>query len=331
MPPLPTLNRRAVLGLAAGCTLPLAWPALAESYPSRALHIVVPFTPGGSNDFLAHALGAALARSLGQQVVIDNVPGSGGVFGAERVARMPADGYTLLMGHVGTLAIAPALYPNLAYDPLSSFVPIGLVARVPNLLAVKSSLPARSLKDLVELAKSRPGRIAYGSPGSGSTAQATMEMLKLQTGAPMLHIPYRGSADSVKELLSDGVQVVFTGTPGLMALIRMGKVRALAVGSTKRLPLLPNVPTIAESLPATREFETDQWYGLLAPAGTPGDIIALLNEHLNKALASEALLTDFADRAVEATPGSPQALTQQIAREVPRWQKVVKTTRIRPE
>lgn len=322
-------RRLALLWCAAGAAS-AALPAVAQAFPDRPLRIVVPFTPGGSADVLARAIGTEIGRTLNQPVVIENVPGAGGSLGGERAAKAPADGYTLFMGHVGTLAVNPALYPKLPYDPLRSFAPVAWVARVPNLLVVHPSVPARSLQELVALAKARPGQLAYGSGGNGSAAHTTMEYLKLQTGTSLLHIPYRGTAPSVNDLLANQVQVLFTGVPALLSHVKAGRMRALAVSSPKRLALLPDVPTVAESgVPGTRGFEADQWYGLVAPAGTPGDIVALLNQHVNRALTSVEVRARLAAEGAEATPATPEAFGQLIAAEIPRWGKVVKSAAIR--
>ena len=303
--------------------------ARAQAFPSRPLRILVPFTPGGSADVLARAIGAEISKSLAQPVVIENVPGAGGSLGGERAAKSPADGYTLLMGHVGTLAVNPSLYPKLGYDPVRSFAPVAWVARVPNLLVVHPSVSAKDLKELVALAKSRPGQLAYGSGGNGSAAHTTMEYFKLQTGTSFLHIPYRGTAPSVNDLLAGQLQALFTGVPALLPHIRAGKMRALAVSSPKRLALLPDVPTVAESgIAGTRGFEADQWYGLVAPAGTPADVVAVLNQHVNKALTSEDVRSRLASEGAEATPATPQVFGELIAQEIPRWAKVVKAARI---
>jgi len=322
------LNRREVLaGLAAG---PLALTgAAAQSFPSKPMRIVVPFTPGGSTDVLARAIGLELGKALGQPVVVENVPGAGGSLGAEKVARAPADGHTLLMGHIGTLAINPSLYPRLGYDPQRSFAPLAWVARVPNVLVVNASVPAQTLKELLALARARPGQLAYGSGGNGSAAHTAMEYLKLQTATSFLHIPYRGTGPAVTDLLGGQVQVLFTGIPALLPHIKSGKVRALAVSSPRRLALLPDVPTVAESgLAGTKDFEADQWYGLVAPAGTPAEVVALLNQQVNKALASEEVRARLAAEGAEATPATPQAFGQLIAREIPRWARVIKGARI---
>ncbi len=326
-------NRRAALRAMAGA---LEWAQVSAfaqpSYPDKPLRIIVPFTPGGSTDVLARAIGQELSLSFGQAVVIDNVPGAGGSLGAERAAKSRADGYTLLMGHIGTLAVNPWLYPKLGYDPVRSFAPVAWVARVPNVLVVHPSVPAKSLKELVALAKGRPGAMAYGSGGNGSAAHLAMEYLKLQTGTSFLHIPYRGTALSVTDLLAGQVQVLFTGAPALLQQIKAGKMRALAVSSPQRLAVLPDVPTVAESgIAGTKDFEADQWYGLVAPAGTPADIVALLNQQVNKALLSQEVRARLASEGAEPTPTTPQAYGQLIASELRRWQKVVKAASIKAD
>jgi tripartite-type tricarboxylate transporter receptor subunit TctC len=328
----PSSRRQACVRIAAAALAAPGVNVWAQAYPSRPVRIVVPFTPGGSSDVLARALSQDLSRALGQPVVIENVPGAGGSLGAERGARATPDGYTLLMGHIGTLSVNPWLYPKLGYDPVKSFAPVAWVARVPNVLVVHPSVPANSLKELVALAKARPGQLAYGSGGNGSAAHMTMEYLKTQTGASLLHIPYRGSAPSVSDLLAGQVQALFTGTPALLPHIKAGKMRALAVSSPKRLAQLPDVPTVAETgVPGTQGFEADQWYGLLAPAGTPADIVALLNQHVNKALGSEEVRTRLATEGAQPVPTTPQVFSQLISTELRRWEKVVKAAGIKPD
>lgn len=322
------IDRRQVLAALAAAPFGLAAAATA-GFPDRPLRIVVPFTPGGSSDVLARAIATELGRSLGQAIVIENVPGAGGSLGADKVAKSPADGYTLLMGHIGTLAVNPALYPKLGYDPVRSFAPVAWVARVPNILVVHPSVPAKDLREFIALAKAQPGKLAYGSGGNGSAAHTTMEYLKLQAGISLLHIPYRGTAPSVTDLLAGQVQALFTGVPALLPHIRAGKMRALAVSSPQHLAVLPEVPTVAESgVPGTKGFEADQWHGIVAPAGTPAEIVARLNQDINKALASQEVRQRLASEGAEPTPATPQAFGELIAREIPRWDKVVKSARI---
>lgn len=323
------LTRRQALAAAAGSLALAGKSALAQAYPNKPPHLVVPFTPGGSSDVLGRAIALELGKAFNQPVVVDNVPGAGGSLGAEKVARSPADGYTLLMGHTGTLAVNPALYPKLGYKPLASFTPVAWVARVPNVLVVHDSVPAKNLAELLALAKARPGQLAYGSGGNGSAAHVTMEYLKLQTGTSFLHVPYRGTAPSVTDLLAGQVQVLFTGAPALLPHIQAGKIRALAVSSPRRIALLPDVPTVAESgVPGTKDFEADQWYGIVAPAGTPADIVNALNVQINKSLNSQEVKMRLSAEGAEPTPATPKAFGELIAKEIPRWDRVVKAARI---
>ena len=320
------VDRRHVLLSALMLTGRAAW---SQAYPARPIHIVVPFTPGGSTDLLARAIGVELGRTLKQAIVIENLPGAGGSIGAERVAKAAPDGYTLLMGHIGTLAINPSLYPRLDYDPLRSFVPVAWVARVPNVLVVHASVPARDLEELIALARAKPGQLAFGSGGNGSAAHITMEYLKLQTGTSFLHIPYRGTAPAVNDLLAGQVQVLFTGTPALLPHIKAGKIRALAVSSPRRIAQLPEVPTVAESAVAgTQGFEADQWYGLVAPAGTTPEIVALLNRQVNVSLGSAGVSASLATEGAEPMPATPQAFAELIAGEIGRWQRVIREAHI---
>lgn len=324
-----TLRRREALLAAAACALGLPGLARAQTYPARPIRLVVPFTPGGSSDILARAIGQELARAWGQPVVIENVPGAGGSLGADRVAKAAPDGYTLLMGHTGTLAVNPTLYPKLPYDAQRAFAPVAWVARVPNVLVVHASVPAKTLRELVALAKAKPGQLAYGSGGNGSAAHTTMEFLKLQAGMSLLHIPYRGTAPSVNDLLAGQVQALFTGAPALLPHIQGGRIRALAVSSPRRLPLLPDVPTVAESgVPGTHGFEADQWYGLVAPAGTPADVVAKLNQEVNRSLAAADVRTRLAAEGAEPTPATPQAFGAMIAADTRRWERVIRAASI---
>ncbi|MEJ8814890.1 tripartite tricarboxylate transporter substrate binding protein [Variovorax ureilyticus] len=319
-----------MLSAAGGVLLATSRGAFAQAaYPTRPIHLIVPFTPGGSSDVLGRAIGTELGLAWKQPVVIENVPGAGGSLGAERVAKAPADGYTLLMGHIGTLAINPSLYPKLNYQPLQSFAPVAWVARVPNVLVVHASVPARSLGELIALAKAKPGQLAYGSGGNGSAAHITMEYLKLQTGASFLHIPYRGTAPAVQDLLAGQVQVLFTGAPALLPHIKAGKLRALAVSSPKRIALLPDVPTVAESgVPGTKGFEADQWYGIVAPAGTPADVVAALNRQINQSLNSAEVKSRLAAEGAEPTPASPEVFGKLIATELKRWEPVIRNAHV---
>jgi tripartite-type tricarboxylate transporter receptor subunit TctC len=320
-------QRRRVLQALGAAALVSPWGAWAQG--ARTLRLVVPFTPGGSTDILARALAPKLAAALGTNVVVDNKPGAGGSVGAGEVAKAAPDGQTLLMGHIGTLGVNPSIYPNLPYDPVKSFAPVAWVARVPNVLVVNAASPLRSLADLVEAAKARPGRLTYSSGGNGSAAHITFESLKLRTRIFMLHIPYRGTAPSVTDLLAGQVDATFTGAPAVLPHVRSGRLRALAVSSTQRIAVLPDVPTVAES--GYAGFEADQWYGLVAPAGMPADVVERLNGIVNRALALPDVAQQLSTEGAVPTPSTPVAFGALIAREIPRWREVVKAGNVKPD
>ena len=289
----------------------------------------MPFTPGGSTDILARAIGQELTRAWGQSVIVDNVPGAGGAIGADKVAKAPADGYTLLMGHIGTLAVNPSLYPKLPYNPLKDFAPVAGVARVPNVLVVHPSVPAKDVRELVALAKAKPGQLNYGSGGNGSAANLATEYFKLQTGVSMVHIPYKGTAPAVTDLIGGQIQVLFTGAPAVIGHIKSGQLRALAVSSPKRLDALPDLPTVAES--GYKDFEADQWYGVVAPAGTPREVISKLNTQINTALNAPELKARLSSEGAVVMPGTPEAFGQLMAREITRWKPVITSGRVKAD
>jgi tripartite-type tricarboxylate transporter receptor subunit TctC len=319
------LRRSAVMTLGLGLTSPFA----RSQGAAKPLRIIVPFTPGGSTDILARALAPKLQAALGMNVVVDNKPGAGGSLGAQEAARAAPDGQTLLMGHIGTLAVNPAIYPQLGYDPIKSFTPVAWVARVPNVLAVPANAPYTTFRAFIEAARAAPGRLAYSSGGNGSAAHITFEYLKLRARIFMLHIPYRGAAPAVTDVIAGQVQAIFTGAPALLPHVRSGRLRALAVSSTQRLPQLPDVPTVAEA--GYPGFEADQWYGLMAPAGTPAALIVKLNAEVNKALALPEVVQQLSVEGAVPTPSTPQAFGELIRRELPRWAEVVKAGQVKPD
>ncbi len=299
------------------------------TYPNKPIRIIVPFTPGGSPDVLARTIGQKISESTGVPVVVENVAGAGGTVGADRASKAAPDGYTLLMGHVGTLAVAPAVYPNLPYDPIKSFAPVAWVAKVPNVLAVHPSMPANNVAELVKYLKANPGKVNYGSGGNGSAAHLAMEYFKLSTQTFVVHVPYRGTAPSVTDAVAGQIQMVFTGAPALVPMVKAGKLRAIAVSSPKRLDLLPDVPTLAESgVKGLEGFEADQWYGLVAPAGTPAAIVQKLNQVVNANLSAPEVVTRLKSEGATATPASPDAFGQLIQREIKRWRPVVLNAKI---
>jgi tripartite-type tricarboxylate transporter receptor subunit TctC len=337
------LSRRDALRMLArglgGCGLPIAalslWSAPegvsaadAPNWPSRPIKIIAPFPPGGSTDILAREIAQQLQGELGQTVVVENKPGAGGSIGSTDVARASADGYTLLMGHIGTLAINASLYPNLAYDPRTSFTPVALIARVPNVLVVGSQFPAPDVRELIALAKARPGELHYASGGNGSAAHLAMEYFKLRAGVDIVHVPYRGTAPAVTDVLAGQVEMIMTGVPAVQQQVKGGKLRALGVSSLAPVMAMPGVPTIAATLP---DFEATQWYGIVAPTGTPAAIVERLNTAINRSLATEKLKTRLDVEGAEAAPDSPAAFGVLINREILRWKPVVARANMRPE
>ena len=312
----------------------MAWSlgCSAQNYPTKPIRMVIPFTPGGSTDILARTIGLELTKAWGQAVVLDNVAGAGGSIGADRVAKAAPDGYTLLMGHIGTLAVTPSLYPNLPYDPIKSFVPVAWVAKVPNVLAVFPGVAVNSVKELIDLAKTKPNGLNFGSGGNGSAAHLAMEFFDLQAQINMVHVPYRGTIPAVTDLVAGQVQVIFTGAPALSSFIKSGQLRALAVSSKVRLPSLPEIPTVAESgIKALARFEADQWYGIVAPAGTPVGIVAKLNAQINEALNSTEIKKRFENEGALAAPNTPEVFGQLIASEIERWRPVIQSSKIKPD
>ena len=328
--PTPNPNRRlplqALLGACLLAALPVA--AQAQAYPNRPIRLVVPFTPGGSTDILARAIGQELTKAWGATVVVDNVPGAGGAIGAEKVARSPADGYTLLMGHIGTLAVNPSLYPKLPYNPLKDFAPVAWVANVPNVLVLHPATKASNMKEFVAFAKANPGRLNYGSGGNGSAANLATEYLKVRTGVSLVHIPYRGTAPAVTDLVAGQTQVLFTGVPAVIGQLRNGQLKAVAVSSQKRVEALPDVPTIKEAL-GMADFEADQWYGVVAPTGTPPEIVAKLNQAINASLTAPELKKRLNAEGAVANPTTPEAFGKYIASEIERWKPIITSGRVK--
>jgi tripartite-type tricarboxylate transporter receptor subunit TctC len=323
----PTRRKLLQAALAASATPWLAFAA-APAWPTRPVRIVVPFTPGGSTDILGREIAQKLTEALGQPFVVENKPGAGGSIGAAAVASAPPDGYTLLMGHIGTLAVNPSLYKTLPYDPRTAFAPVALVARVPNVLVVNPNVPARTVAELVALAKAKPGSLRYASGGNGSAAHIAMEYFKLRTQTDIGHIPYKGTAPAVADVIGGQVEVIMTGVPAVLQQVKAGKLRAIAVSSAKPVGSLPDVPTIAAVYP---DFEAVQWYGVVAPAKTPASVIALLNEEINRALATPALKARLDAEGAEAAPITPDAFGTMITAEIARWKPVIEQANMQPQ
>ncbi|HSN22327.1 MAG TPA: tripartite tricarboxylate transporter substrate binding protein [Usitatibacter sp.] len=317
-------NRRWFPGLRAALALAacaVAFGASAEPWPSKPIRLIVPFPPGGSTDILARPIAQKLSQALGQQVIVDNRGGAGGTIGADLAAKSAPDGYTLLMGHIGTLAVAPSIYPHLAYDPVKSFAPVSMVATVANVLVVNPSVPANTVGELVAYAKAHPGKMSYGSGGNGSAAHIALELFKQRTGTDIVHVPYRGTSPSVTDVVGGQIAMTMTGVPPVLPLIQAGRLKALGVSSLQRVEALPDVPTIAES--GVKDFEATQWYGIVAPAGTPEAIVAKLNHELREILGSPEIRERMKSIGAVPSPTTPEEFARHIRTETDRWRAVI--------
>lgn len=294
----------------------------AQSYPSKPIRLIIPFPPGGSTDILGRSLAQKLSEAWGQQVLVDNRGGAGGTIGADLAAKAPADGYTLLMGHIGTLAVNVALYPKLSYDPIRDFAPVCMVALVPNVLVVHPALPVKNVSELIAYAKANPGKLNYSSGGNGSAAHLAVEYFKLQTKTEIVHVPYKGTGPSVTDLIAGQVSMTMTGAPAVMPHVQSGRIRALGVSSPQRIPALAQIPTVAES--GVPGFDATQWYGVVAPVGTPKDIVARLNAEIRKIMQSKEMLERLNTEGAISAAGTPEQFDAYIKSEIARWGAVVK-------
>lgn len=317
------LDRRSILaGLGLAGLSGLA-PARAQAgWPSQIIRIVVPFTPGGSTDVLARLIASKLEQAIpGKGFVIENGPGAGGMTASGQVAKAEPDGHTLMMGHIGTLAFAPSLYANVPYDPVRDFQPVALVAMVPNILAINPKLPARNLGEFIAYAKANPGKLNYSSGGQGSAAHIATAYLTYRAGIEAVHVPYRGTAPSVTDLVAGNVQFTLTGGPAVLPLAEGGQLRALGVASRERVGFAPDLPTLAESgLPG---FEAVQWYGMVAPARTPAPIVDRLNREINALLGQPDFAAALARDGAIARPETPDGFGKLIASELALWRDVI--------
>ena len=306
----------------AAIVFPYAALAQATAYPTKPIRLVVPFPAGGATDILARAVAQKLTEVWGQPVVVDNRPGAGGNIGSELVAKSAPDGYTLEMGTVGTHAINPSLYAKMPYDHLKDFAPVILVAGVPNVLVVNPSLPVNSVRELIAYAKANPGKLNFASSGSGTSLHLSGELFKVMAGVEMAHVPYKGSAPALQDLIGGQVQLMFDNLPPSLPQIKAGKLRALGVTTATRAPALPDVPTIAES--GVPGFESSSWFGVLAPTGTPPAIIAKLNGEIAKWLSTPEASEKMLGVGANIAGGSPDDFARHIAAETAKWAKVVK-------
>ena len=306
-----------------------ALTANAQQWPTKPIRFVVPFAPGGTSEIVARAVAQELSTTLGQTVFVENKPGGAGVIAMTEVSKAEPDGYTLILGHVGTLAVNPYAMPKHPYDVNKEFAPVILLARVPNVLAVAPDVPAKTLKEFVALAKAKPDTITYGSAGNGSSGHLAMEYFMAESGIKATHVPYKGTGPMLQDILGGRVQATFTGAPALMGQITAGKLRPLAVGSHERMASLPNVPTISES--GYKDFETSQWYGILVPAKTPKAIIDKLNAAANNALKSNGITAKFAKDDARAGGGTPEQFATFINKEQVTWKRIIAKTGLKIE
>jgi tripartite-type tricarboxylate transporter receptor subunit TctC len=307
---------------------PLA-PAHAQTYPNRAITLVIPFAPGGSTSIVGRGIADKMSELLGEKVVVDNRPGAGGTVGTRAVAKSEPDGYTLVLGYTGTLAIGPSLYKNVGYDPRKDFAPIGLIGNAPNSLVVHPSFPAKTIAELIAYAKANPGKVNFGSAGAGTASHITGEYFGASAGIKLVHIPYKGTGPALTDLLGGHIPMAFAPIPASHANVSAGTLRALAVTSTTRSSLMPDVPTISESvLPG---FDASLYYGLAAPAGTPRPIIDRLNKALRDALGSDEVKRQLTQDGTEITPGTPEDYAAFIDKDEKKWSQLVKASGVEQE
>jgi len=331
---LSPIHRRTLLRAVAASSAVLAFggPAAAQAnWPTKPVRIVVPFAPGGTTDILARAVAPELSKAFGQQFIVDNRAGAGGNVGAEIVAHSAPDGYTLLMGTVGTHGINRALYPKLAYDPIKDFAPITLVAAVPNVMEMNADkarqLGINSVQDFIAYAKAHPGKLSMASSGSGTSIHLAGELFKSMTGSYMTHIPYRGSGPALLDLVAGSTDVMFDNLPSSMQQIKGGKLKALAVTSAQRSPALPDVPTVEEAGgPSLKGYEASSWFGLLAPAGTPPDIVNRIQQEVAKSLGTPAIKEKLIAQGALPSGNTPAEFAKLIDSEHKKWAAVVKTS-----
>ena len=309
--------------------LTLAESTAAQGYPVKPIRFVVPYVPGGNTDILSRLLGQKLNEAWRQQVIIDNRPGAAGTVGAELVARAPADGYTIIMGTFGNIIVANSLYKSLKYDPLKDFAPVALVSLPPGILVEHPAVPAQNVRELIAYAKLNPGRLNYGSPGTGAWNHLFFELFNASAGVAIVHVPYKGIAPAVIDLLGGQVQLAISAFPTALSHVKSGKLRALAVTSIKRSGLMAEVPTIAESgLPG---YEAAGWFGVLAPAGTPPSVVTKLNTEINRILELPEVKASLASDGAEPAGGSPAQMADSARAASIKWGKIIRELNIRTE
>jgi tripartite-type tricarboxylate transporter receptor subunit TctC len=301
----------------------------AGQYPAKAIRIVTPYAPGGTADILARVVAQKLSEAWGQQVVIDNRPGASGMIGADIAAKAPPDGYTLLMAYTAEIAITQSLFKSMTYDPVRDLAPVTLAAVTPMIFVVHPSLPARNVQELIALAKTRPGELPYASAGNGSPAHLAFELLQRNTQVTIIHVPYKGAAPALTDLLGGHVVMFFSGMPPAMPHVKAGKLRAIAVSTAKRSPAAPDVPTVAES--GVRDFDISTWFGVLVPAATPKEIVAKLNAEISRALTLPDVKERLAREGAETAPNSPEQFGRFVQSEIAKFAKIIKESGARAD
>ena len=303
--------------------------AQAQNYPNHPITLVIPFAPGGSTSIVGRGIADKMSELLGEKVIVDNRPGAGGTVGTKAVAKSDPDGYTLVLGYTGTLAIGPSLYKNPGYDPRKDFAPIGMIGNAPNSLVVHPSFPAKTVAELIAYAKANPGKVNFGSAGAGTASHITGEYFGRAAGITLVHIPYKGTGPALTDLLGGHIPMAFAPIPASHPNVSAGKLRALAVTSSTRSSLLPDVPTMIEAgLPG---FDASLYYGLAAPAGTPRPIIDKLNKALRDALASDEVKRQLGNDGTDITPGTPEDYGDFIDKDEKKWAQLVKASGVEPE
>lgn len=323
-------TRRTLLATAGASTIAGLLPlrAVAQSWPSKPIRFVVPFAPGGSSEIIARSAAAEMARTIGQNVFVDNKPGASGNIAMAEVARAD-DQHTVILGHIGTLAVNPYMYEKLPYDTNKDFKPVSLLAKVPSLYVVNPNVPAKDLKEFIGLVKAKPGTMNYGSAGNGSAGHLAMEYLKMTANIFITHIPYKGTGPQLTDLLAGRLEAASVGASAILQHIKAGKLRCIATGSAQRLPQLPDVPTVAEQ--GFPGFEMTQWYGLLAPSSMAQANVDRLAVEAQKAMKSQGALERLNQDAAQSVGGNPAQFAQFIATEQKRWKQVVERARIKAE
>jgi len=303
--------------------------AQAQTFPNRAITLVIPFAPGGSTSIVGRVIADKMSELLKEKVVVDNRPGAGGTVGTKAVAKSDPDGYTILLGYTGTLGIGPSLYKNVGYDPRKDFAPIGLIGNAPNSLVVHPSFPAKSVAELIAYAKANPGKVNFGSAGAGTVSHITGEYFAASAGIKLVHIPYKGAGPAIIDVLGGHVQLLIGAVATSLPHVASGKLKALAVSSLQRSGAAPAVPTVAES--GLTGFEVSQWFGIYAPAKTPKEIVAKLNAEINRALNQPNVKNDFTRQGFDVDNRTPEQFAAYMKDETIKWTKFIKATGIRAE